>query len=112
MAADAQGAVTVARLALEGELTIYVAAETKARLANAMLSADRLEIDLSGITEIDTAGLQLMLLAKRNIGKDVVFVNHSPAVLRLLDLANLGSVLGDPLVLSAKEHPSGAFHVH
>ena len=52
---------------------------------------------------MDTAGLQLMLIAKRYPGKSVQFVNHPPAVLRLVDLANLGSALGDPLYLAAVE---------
>lgn len=89
------------RLALTGELTIYTAAEVKAALADAMATGDALEIDLAGITEIDTAGLQLMLIAKRHPGQAVRFVNHPPAVLRLIDLANLGGAFGDPLFISA-----------
>lgn len=91
------------RVALAGELTIYSAAEIKAGLAQAMGSANEIEVDLSGITEMDTAGLQLMLIAKRNPGKEVRFVNHPPSVLRLVDLANLGGVFGDPMVISATE---------
>ena len=62
---------------LAGELTIYTVAETKIALAEAMEEANEIEVDLSGITEIDTAGLQLMLIAKRNPGKAVRFVNHN-----------------------------------
>ena len=90
-----------ARVKLDGELTIYSVAEIKSGLAEVMKSADQIEIDLSGITEIDTAGLQLMLIAKRNPGKDVSFINHPQSVLRLIDLANVGGVFGDPLFLSA-----------
>lgn len=92
-----------ARLTLAGELTIYSVAETKAGLADAMRSADDIEVDLAGLTEIDTAGLQLMLLAKRRPGKNVRFINHPACVLRLIDLAHLGRVLGDPLYLPASE---------
>ncbi|KFB72369.1 MAG: STAS domain-containing protein [Candidatus Accumulibacter phosphatis] len=92
-----------ARLTLDGELTIYEVAEIKAGLADVMRAADEIEIDLGGIAEIDTAGLQLMLIAKRNPGKRVRFVNHPPCVLRLIDLANLGGLLGDPLFISATE---------
>jgi hypothetical protein len=42
-----------------------------------------------------------MLIAKRNPGKDVRFINHPQSVLRLVDLANLGEVFGDPLFISA-----------
>jgi anti-sigma B factor antagonist len=91
------------RVKLAGELTIYTAAEIKAALAEVMVESGEIEIDLSGITEIDTAGLQLMLIAKRNPGTVVRFVNHPASVLRLIDLANLGGALGDPLFISAIE---------
>jgi anti-anti-sigma factor len=90
-----------ARVTLAGELTIYSVAEIKAGLTEAMNGADEVEVDLQGITEMDTAGLQLMLIAKRNQGKDVRFINHPQSVLRLVDLANLGAVFGDPLFISA-----------
>lgn len=90
-------------LSLSGELTIYTAGEVKATLAAAMESADSLEIDLFGVTEIDTAGLQLLLMAKRTADKKIAFINHSQPVLRLVDLANLGSVFGDPLLISATQ---------
>jgi anti-sigma B factor antagonist len=89
------------RVKLAGELTIYTAVEIKAALAEVMVESSEIEVDLSGITEIDTAGLQLMLIVKRNPGKMVRFVNHPASVLRLVDLANLGGALGDPLFISA-----------
>ena len=92
-----------AQVALRGELTIYTVAEIKAGLAEAMAGADEIEVDLSGVDEMDTAGLQLMLIAKRNPGKTVRFANHPPTVRRLVDLANLGGILGDPLVIAAAE---------
>ena len=92
---------TTARLALSGEMTIYNAAQIKATLAEAMRGAAELEVDLSGIADIDTAGLQLMLIAKRHPDCRVRFVDHSPEVLRLIDLANLGGALGDPLFIAA-----------
>lgn len=90
-----------ARVALAGELTIYNVAKIKAGLADAMTGATEIEIDLSGINDADSAGLQLMLIAKRNPGKRVRFVNHPPPLLRLIDLANIGGLLGDPLLMSA-----------
>ena len=92
---------TTARLALSGEMTIYNAAQIKATLAEAMRGATEVEVDLSGIADIDTAGLQLMLIAKRHPDCRVRFVDHSPEVLRLIDLANLGGALGDPLFIAA-----------
>lgn len=83
-----------------GELGIYTVSELRDAWRHALNMHDEVEIDLGGITEIDTAGLQLMLMAKRCPGKTVRFVNHADAVLRLLDLANLGGTLGDPLLVT------------
>ena len=88
-------------LSLTGDLTIYHALEQKTVLLDALLTRGDLELDLSQIGEIDTAGLQLMLIAKRNPGKEVSFINHPQSVLRLIDLANVGGVFGDPLFISA-----------
>lgn len=82
------------QIKLAGELTIYTVMETKTALSEAMEGVDRIEIDLSDITEIDTAGLQLMLILKSHAEKDVRFVNHPPAVRQLIELANLGAALG------------------
>lgn len=91
------------KLMLEGELTIYSAAETKTQLLTFLDSADELEINLAEVSEIDTAGLQLLILAKqeaKQAGKKLHFSLHSTAVLELLELANLVALFGDPIVLS------------
>lgn len=88
---------------LTGELTIYTVGEIKVALSAELAVVDEIEIDLTGVNEMDTAGLQFMLIAKRYPGKTLRFTNHSQAVLRLVDLANLGSALGDPLYLAAVE---------
>lgn len=88
-------------IALQGELTIYTVTTIGNRLRELMTVTDKVEVDLGGVTDIDTAGLQLMLLAKRKPGKEVRFTHHSAAVLRLVDMANVGPLLGDPLVISA-----------
>ncbi len=96
---------TTKALRLDGELTIYRAAELKDELMKAMAAASPLEIDLSGITEVDGAGLQLLILVKKEAGrqgKTVNFSSHSPAVLDVIDFANLSGQFGDPLVLAAR----------
>lgn len=92
-----------ARVSLSGELTIYNVAQVKGELAVAMRDFGEIEVDLAGVGDIDTAGLQLMLIAKRHPDCRVRFVNHSPEVLRLVDLANLGEALGDPLFIAASQ---------
>ncbi|MBP9712755.1 MAG: STAS domain-containing protein [Sterolibacterium sp.] len=90
---------THARLA--GELTIYSVSEIRQRYVDAVeqKQPDSCEIDLADVSEIDTAGLQLMLLIKKRPGVNTQFIRHSSSVLRLIDLANLGGALGDPMLI-------------
>jgi anti-anti-sigma factor len=60
--------IAAAVLCIEGEFTIYRASEMAATLRDAFaaLSAgDALDIDLSGVTEMDCAGIQLLLASAR-----------------------------------------------
>ncbi len=73
--------------ALEGELTIYRAEELKPQLLAALesgLAGDaEPAFDLSAVTEIDTSGVQLLLLARREAaarGKPLQLLAASPAV--------------------------------
>ena len=90
-------------LTIEDELTIFTAAKQKSALL-AFLNADKnLEINLSKIEEMDTAGLQLLILIKREaaqLGKSLSFTMHSKVVLEILELTNLMTAFGDQVVLS------------
>ena len=93
-------------LKIEGDLTIYMAAEIKKRLMDFASNGEDLEIDLSAVAEMDTAGLQLLILAKREAAlyrKRLSFVLHSRAVLEVMELANLSASFGDPVVMSVAE---------
>lgn len=98
MATQVQMSDNGRQLAICGELTIYGVAEVKQQLWQALTSHDELDVDLAAVEEIDTAGLQLLLMSKRIPGRQVRYLNHSPAVLQLIELSNV--VLGDPLVIS------------
>ena len=51
------------RLAIGEDLTIYQAAAQKQQFSDALAAApEQLDIDLSGVAEIDTAGFQLLML--------------------------------------------------
>lgn len=94
------------RLAIEGNLTIYNALEQKERLSTALEVADGLELDLSQVGEIDTAGLQLLILAKREavrLNKRLSIVAHSQAVHQVFDFCNLVGYFGDPIVITLRE---------
>lgn len=91
------------KLQLEGEMTIYTAADLKDRILSPLAACGRVEIDLSQVSEMDSAGLQLMILAKREAGaqgKDIRFVGHSPAVLDVLELCRMTGYFGDPVLLA------------
>lgn len=92
-----------AHAAIDGEMTIYTVAALKDEIERALGGRPALEIDLSAVTELDTAGLQLMLMAKRLPAKSVRFCAHSPAVLQMLELANLAQAIGDPLLLTRRD---------
>lgn len=98
--------VKTASLVLEGRLSIYNAAESMTQMIGALASADAVDVDLSGIEDLDTAGLQLLLLLKREgtrSGKPVRLVGHSPAVRSVIDFCGLASYFGDPMVIAAGE---------
>jgi len=89
-------------LHLTGELTIYTAADFKTALLNRLGQAQHLTVDLSGVSELDCAGLQVMLLARREaeIGtRTLQWEKHSPAVSQVLGVLNLGAELGLPVSL-------------
>lgn len=94
--------MTTTPLRIEGEMTIYRAAELKQALLDALQPGAVLELDLSGVTDIDSAGLQLLMLTKTTAkasGGDLKFASRSPVVLEVIELLNLAEWFGDPLVI-------------
>jgi len=94
------------RLAILEDLTIYHALEQKQQLISALDGIDSLELDLSHVGEMDTAGLQLLILVKREAGrlnKQLSIVAHSPVVRQTLDFCNLAAFFGDPVIITAHE---------
>ena len=98
---------------VQGSMTIYEAAADKPALLGALGEATEMEIDLSSVVEMDTAGLQLLILVKREslrAGKPVRLTGHSEASLDVLDRYNLAGYFGDPVVISprTKKKTAGA----
>jgi anti-anti-sigma factor len=94
-------------LAISGEFTIFTAASLKTSLIDAIVQAETpdIDVDLSNVTEIDTAGLQLMVMAKREAAsqsKRLHFSGHSGPVLDLIDLCDLTGFFGDPVLIPSK----------
>jgi anti-anti-sigma factor len=92
-------------LRIEDEMTIYTAAELKNELLDYLVNAHELEIDLSAVSEIDSSGLQILLLIKREAdseNKSLTLINHSQAVLEVFELLNVAGQFGDPVVIPAE----------
>jgi anti-sigma B factor antagonist len=64
-AARAAGAAP-AIIALPAELTIYHASETGALITARLAEGGDLELDASAVAEVDAAGIQLLLAARRH----------------------------------------------
>jgi anti-anti-sigma factor len=93
-------------LRLTGELTIYAVAEARARLGEALDQGPGLLLNLAGVEELDTAGLQLLVWLKqeaRRRGRTLTLSAHSPAVLEVFDLLRVAGLFGDPILLAPTE---------
>lgn len=79
--------------AVEGEMTIYRAAELCAGLQAALKDGDgELALDLSAVTEMDSAGVQLLLAAGKSASaaqRELRMAGHSPAVAEVLGVLGL-----------------------
>ena len=96
-------------LTLEGELTIYTVTETLSRLRAYLKEQDACELDLAGVTEIDSAGLQLLLWTRRTAaeqGARFHLVARSDAVAEVLAMLQLEPVFGDGSATLAVEDPA------
>ena len=93
------GAKGRCKAVIEGNMTIYEAAADKQVLLGALAKAKGLEVDLSSLREMDTAGLQLLILLKREslrAGTAMRLVGHSPAVRDVLETYNMTAYFADP----------------
>jgi anti-sigma B factor antagonist len=78
-----------ARLGLAGELTIYCAAELQAVLLASLGECDEIEVELSAVTELDSAGFQQLYLWSREAraaNKRLSISAHSAATREVFDL--------------------------
>lgn len=94
-------------LALDGELSIYRAAELRDSLLKALAdlpAGAALELNLAQVSELDSAGVQLLMAAKKSAQagqRELHMVDHSPAVLEVFERLDLAAHFGDPLLLPA-----------
>ena len=96
-------------LKLSRNLTIYEAETIKAELLHGVSQRSVIDLDLSQVIEIDTAGIQLLMLAQRECrreGKALRVAACSPAVQELIDLYDLGELFGGAPALCAPDTAS------
>lgn len=77
---------------VSGELTIYQANAVAQGLKAAQNEGALRDVDLADVSEIDTAGLQILLAARdkaADLGERLLLRNPGPAVLEVLALAGL-----------------------
>ncbi|AAO54448.1 MULTISPECIES: STAS domain-containing protein [Pseudomonas syringae group] len=96
MSTTAEHRDDIAHMQIDGELTIYTVTELAARLLPQIAGAARVEVDLSRVTEMDGAGLQLLAVIQREAGKTgtaLHLTGQSQAVTETFELCNPGVVL-------------------
>lgn len=94
------------RLTVAGEVNIYAAAEFKDRVDEKVAGCTALEMDLSGVSELDTTGVQVLMAMKHQCSaeeRELRLVSHSPAVLDVFELYGLDRFFGDPLLITGED---------
>lgn len=85
------------RIRIDGDLSIYQASDARdAFVALLPLNASAWQLDLAGIGDFDSAGLQLLLVMQRTLcvgGSPVTVVDATPAVSEMIALLRLESLL-------------------
>jgi anti-anti-sigma factor len=88
------------RLQLSGELTIYDAVALHRALLGSLGSCDSIELDLAAVTDLDAAGLQQLMLLRREAratGKALQVLTHSDATREVIALCGLDPDFGEPI---------------
>lgn len=82
---------------VDGGMTVYTCRDLKPQLLEQLTAhPETAALDLSRVIEIDTAGLQLLLVARRHArdgGRELRIKNPSQVVSEVLELCRLGEWL-------------------
>lgn len=87
---------------IEGEMTIYEAESLWASLQPVITENRPMTLDLSQVSEIDTAGVQILMAVKkhsRSHSWTLSLTHHSEAVLQAMQTMDLIGYFNDPVVL-------------
>jgi anti-anti-sigma factor len=101
---------------LAGEATIYTVKELHREICAALADCTELEVNLAAVSDMDTAGVQQLILAKREsvrLGTVLHLVQPSPAMRDVLALYHLAAYFGASLVDTAvTDSGEGATSLH
>ena len=104
MSIEIENRGNLCHIAIRGEMLINQAAAMKEPLLQGIASAEKIEVNLAEVDELDSAGLQLLALIKRESlqqGRELAFTHHSPAVTEVIELCDLARTFGDPVLITA-----------
>ena len=105
MAFDMKIADNVARLTLSGDIDLQVSGDIKSEIES-LSDVDRLEIDASDVTYIDSSGVAILILARQFCARNnmaLALPSISGAVNRVLQIAKLDVMLPISAVVNAPE---------
>lgn len=92
----------VKALTIPGDMTIYEAEEIKSLFDKAAKSKGNICVNLENVSEIDSAGIQLMISLKKTLienDREVTFESHTEAVINLFDVFDIATYFGDPIIM-------------
>lgn len=96
----------VLEVSVQEEMTIYTAQAMKEVFLNLCnVGSQELVVNLSSVNELDSAGLQLLLMLKAESQKrafNLRLVGHSQAIMEVFELLKLSMYFGDPVVIPAE----------
>lgn len=107
MARKAKANNEILSFPIEGEMTIFVAQELREAIIPVIAGNNEIEIDLSRVTEVDAAGMQLMVSVKLEAilrGKTLRYIGHSKPIMDMIDLCDLGEFFGDQVIMTSAAH--------
>ncbi len=87
------------------EMTIYQVAAMRDELLGAYRDCIELEVDLSQVDEIDSAGVQLLLALKHTAitqDKPVRYVSHSASVVDIIQLFGIEQFFSDQILMPSE----------
>ena len=97
---------------LTGELTILNAADVRTQLLEALAHGEPLELDTRQVTEVDAAGLQVLLAAFKSASNEKLAIHfpvdlRGPAVTSALELLGLTELERNVEVVSHDKEDTG-----